>query len=207
MQGKAVSEGIAIGTLSIYHKSVHNPEISTYLGSVAEINRLAVARTSAKREIESLRLKASMENNETNVSLLGSYLVMLDDPAFIDAVEGRISNQMMTAEQAVESARDRIYELFGTMGDEYMKARAEDIRDISDRVLRNLGGSVSVVPTLNEEVILLADDLTPSDTMQLDTSKVLAFVTRRGSNLSHTAIIARSMNIPAIVGLEYPKDC
>lgn len=207
MQGKAVSEGIAIGTLSIYHKSVRNPEISTYLGSVAEINRLAVARTSAKREIESLRLKASMENNETNVSLLGSYLVMLDDPAFIDAVERRISNQMMTAEQAVESARDRIYELFGTMGDEYMKARAEDIRDISDRVLRNLGGSVSVVPTLNEEVILLADDLTPSDTMQLDTSKVLAFVTRRGSNLSHTAIIARSMNIPAIVGLEYPKDC
>ncbi len=207
MQGKAVSEGIAIGTLSIYHKSVRNPEISTYLGSVAEINRLAVARTSAKREIESLRLKASMENNETNVSLLGSYLVMLDDPAFIDAVERRISNQMMTAEQAVESARDRIYELFGTMGDEYMKDRAEDIRDISDRVLRNLGGSVSVVPTLNEEVILLADDLTPSDTMQLDTSKVLAFVTRRGSNLSHTAIIARSMNIPAIVGLEYPKDC
>ena len=179
MQGKAVSEGIAIGTLSIYHKSVRNPEISTYLGSVAEINRLAVARTNAKREIESLRLKASMENNETNVSLLGSYLVMLDDPAFIDAVERRISNQMMTAEQAVESARDRIYELFGTMGDEYMKARAEDIRDISDRVLRNLGGSVSVVPTLNEEVILLADDLTPSDTMQLDTSKVLAFVTRR----------------------------
>ena len=207
MQGKAVSEGIAIGVLSIYRKLAHNPGMSKYLGSVAEINRLAVARIQAKRELESLRIKASMEGNEDGASLLGSYIVMLDDPAFIDAVERRIGDRHMTAEEAVESARDRIYELFGSMDDPYMQARAEDIRDISDRVIRNLGGSVQITPNLTDDVILLAEDLTPSDTMQLNTDRVLAFVTKRGSNLSHTAIIARSMNIPAVVALDYPEGC
>ncbi len=207
MQGKAVSEGIAIGILTIYRRHKHVPDRSEYLGSVAEISRFAVARSKSRRELENLRLKASMEENETNAALLGSYLVMIDDPAFVDAVERRIRDRHMPAEEAIISARDRIYGLFKGMDDEYMQARAEDIQDISDRVLNNLSESTSVPDEYGSEVILLADDLTPSDTMQLDKDRILAFVTRRGSNLSHTAIIARSMNIPAVVGLEFPKDC
>ena len=207
MQGKSVSEGIAIGILTIYRKRMQYDHNSVYLGSVAEISRFAVARNKARRELENLRLKASMEDNETNVALLGSYLVMMDDPAFIEAVERRIREKHIPAELAIISARDRIYGLFKGMDDEYMKARAEDIQDVSDRVLENLYESAPPPDEYGSEVILLADDLTPSDTMQLDKDRILAFVTRRGSNLSHTAIIARSMNIPAVVGLDFPKDC
>ncbi len=207
MQGKAVSEGIAIGILTIYRKRVQREYKSTYQGSVAEISRFAMARSKSRRELENLRLKASMEENETNVALLGSYMLMLDDPAFIDAVERRIREKHIPAELAVISARDRIYELFKGMDDDYMKARAEDIQDISDRVLDNLSESKALPDEYGSEVILLAEDLTPSDTMQLDRDRILGFVTRRGSGLSHTAIIARSMNIPAAVALDYPKDC
>ena len=207
MQGKAVSEGISIGILTIYRKRMKHDSKSTYLGSVAEISRFAVARSKSRRDLENLRLKASMEDNETNVALLGSYMVMLDDPAFIDAVERRIREKHIPAELAIISARDRIYELFKGMDDDYMKARAEDIQDISDRVLDNLSESKPLPDEYGSEVILLADDLTPSDTMQLDRDRILGFVTRRGSGLSHTAIIARSMNIPAVVALDYPKDC
>ena len=207
MQGKAVSEGIAIGILTIYRKRRQHMQDLEYRGSVAEISRFALARSNTRRDLENLRLKASMEENETNVALLGSYMVMLDDPAFIGTVERRITNKHMPAELAVISARDKIYSLFKGMDDEYMKARAEDIQDISDRVLDNLAENKRLPDEYESDVILLAEDLTPSDTMQLDRDRILGFVTRRGSGLSHTAIIARSMNIPAAVALDYPKDC
>lgn len=207
MQGKAVSEGIAIGVLTIYRKYKLNTERTKYQGSVEEISRFAVARNKARIELENLRIKASGEKNETNVALISSYLVMLDDPAFVDAVERRIREKHIPAEDAIINARDRIYSLFDSMDDEYMRARAEDIQDISDRVLSKLTNASDISEEFGRESILLADDLTPSDTMQLDKDKILAFVTRRGSGLSHTAIIARSMNIPAIVALDFPRDC
>ncbi len=207
IQGKAVSEGIAAGTLTIYRRHGVLGESRPYQGGSVEESRFATARSETRKQYEELRDKAASEGNETNVAILNSYLVMLDDPAFVETVGRRIRDQRMTASEAVISARDRITGLFNSMHDVYMQARAEDISDISDRVLNNLNGNKHGAPVFADKVILLADDLTPSDTMQLDKSKILAFVTRRGSNLSHTAIIARAMNIPAIVGVDYPADC
>lgn len=208
MQGKAVSEGIAIGVLTVYRKHIRTGSISGYLGSVDEISRFNAARTEAVRQLEQLKDAADKEGNSVNVALLNSYLVMAQDPAYVEAVEKRIRENPLPAEVAVEKARDSICRLFSSMDDEYMRARAEDISDISDRVLRILmGQNHPVVSVPDGKVILLADDLTPSETMQLDKDSILAFVTRRGSNLSHTAILARSMNIPAIVAIDYPADC
>ena len=206
-QGKSVSEGIAIGVLTIYSKHVRVGKISQYLGSSAEISRLTSARAEAGKQIETLRLKASMEDNELSIALLSAYMALVDDPAYVEAMEKCISEKHMSAEEAVRTTRDNLYSLFNSMPDEYMKAKAEDIQDVSDRLIDNLCGERQDYPKLDSEVILLADDLTPSEIMQIDKNKVLAFVMRRGSKLSHTAILARSMNIPAIMAVDYPRDC
>ncbi len=207
MQGKAVSEGIAIGTLTIYRGHAKAGEISGYLGNTGEIRRFTEARAVARIQLTQLRDKAEEEDNKMNAALLNSYLVMLDDPAYVEAVEKRIRDRQIPAEHAVEETRDSICNLFLAMDDEYMQARAEDIGDISDRIIRILTGRHTVITMPEGKYILLADDLTPSQTMQLDKDRILAFVTRRGSNLSHTAILARSLNIPAIVAVDFPKDC
>lgn len=207
MQGKGVSDGIAIGILTIYRKAVVARNLREFGGTVTEIARLTSARKAVGEELEKSGIVAMNEGNDTKALLVNSYLIVLNDPVFTDAIENRIRTEKVTCEQAIVKVRDNLCHMFESMNDSYMRARSEDIADISNRLLQHLDGKKVVAPNMEEKGILLADDLTPSETMQLDKSKILAFATRRGSKLSHTAILARSLGIPAIVAIDYPDGC
>ncbi|MBQ0027701.1 MAG: phosphoenolpyruvate--protein phosphotransferase [Lachnospiraceae bacterium] len=207
MQGKGVSDGISIGILTIYRKTVKVQNVGAFGGTVAEISRLTGVREQACLQLEEARKNALEIGDNTKASLMNSYMVMINDPVFVDAIEDRIRTGRVPCEQALAFVRDKLCRLFSDMDDAYMRARAEDIDDLSNRLLQLLGGRFEMVNNLEEKGILLAEDLTPSETMQLDKSKILAFVTKRGSKLSHTAILARSLGIPAIVGIDYPEGC
>lgn len=207
MQGKGVSDGISIGILTIYRKSVSAQNLGSFGGKVEELARLTEARKQADKQLEEACSMAMEKENETEVALLNSYRVMLKDPVFFEAIEEKIRADEIVCEKAIIEVRDNLSKMFAGMNDRYMSARADDIVDVSNRLLLILAGKEAVTPVLKEKGILLAEDLTPSETMQLDKSKILAFVTKRGSKLSHTAILARTLGIPAIVGISYPDSC
>ena len=206
LEGKSVFGGIAIGPISLYHRQDHVVKRTKVEDTAAEISRFEAAREKAKEQLQALYEKAKKEVGETNAMIFEVHQMMLDDLDYVESVTNMISSQKINAEYAVATTGDNFANMFAAMDDEYMKARAADVKDISNRLIMVLSGYEAGAMTGEEPVILVADDLAPSETVQLDKSRVLSFVTRHGSTNSHTAILARTMNIPALIGVDYSDD-
>ncbi|MCP1111538.1 phosphoenolpyruvate--protein phosphotransferase [Ohessyouella blattaphilus] len=199
-QGKAVFGGIAIGKIFVYQKDERRVKRTKVDDVEGELIRYQEARETADKQLGELYEKALLEVGEANAAIFQIHQMMLGDDDYNESVENIIRTQSVNAEYAVASTSDNFSQMFAAMDDEYMQARAADVKDISERVLTVLGGSDGNKMTFSESVIILADDLAPSETVQLDKEKVLAFVTVHGTVNSHTAILARTMGIPALIG-------
>lgn len=206
LEGKSVYGGIAIGKISIFSKGDRTVKRESIEDAAAELKRFEEAKEKAKEQLKGLYEKALQEVGEVNAMIFDVHQMMLDDLDYVESVTNIIETQKVNAEFAVATTGDNLSEVFASMDDAYMKERAADIKDISNRVIRILQGRESVGMDSDEPVILVAEDLAPSETVQLDKSKVLSFVTRLGSTNSHTAILARTMNIPALIGVAYSED-
>lgn len=206
LEGKSVYGGIAIGRISVYHKVDCHVKRTKITDIQGEITRFQTAKDMAKTELEVLYQKALKEVGEVNASIFEVHQMMLEDVDFVEAIENMIQTQSINAEFAVASIGDNFAEMFSSMDDNYMRERAADVKDISNRLISVLSGNLQQNDATDEPVILLADDLAPSETVQLDKSKILSFVTKHGSTNSHTAILARTMNIPALIGVDFPEN-
>ncbi len=202
-EGKSVFGGIAIGRLSIYNKKDNQVKRQKITDAESEIARFEDAREKAKEQLAGFYEKAVKEVGEVNAAIFEVHQMMLDDLDYIESITNMIRSQEVNAEFAVASTGDNFSQMFAAMDDDYMRERAADVKDISNRVITILQGEEEGAMTGDEPFILLADDLAPSETVQLDKSKVLSFVTRHGSTNSHTAILARTMNIPALIGVDF----
>ena len=206
LEGKSVFSGIAIGKISILQKvdtsvkrvHVEDPE--------EEVKRVEAAREQAVAQLQKLYDKALQEVGESGAAIFEVHQMMLDDDDYLDSIHNIIRTESVNAEYAVATTGDNFSSMFAQMDDDYMKARAADVKDISDRLVRVLSGHGDGELEASEPVIVVAEDLAPSETVQMDKSKVLAFVTRKGSSNSHTAILARTMNIPALINIEYDES-
>lgn len=198
-QGKSVLKGIAIGKIYLCEKQEYVLEQKQVADAEAEVARFEAAKETAIGQLDDLYEKALAEAGEEQAMIFDVHKMMLDDGDYLDAITGLIRSEKVNAEYAVHTTGEQFAAVFASMDDDYMKARSADVKDISGRVIRILAGIGDGSIASEEPVILLADDLTPSETVSLDKSKILAFVTRNGSANSHTAILARSMNIPALV--------
>ena len=201
-QGKSVFGGIAIGHLCVYQKGEQQVTRQKIEDVEAEVKRFQVAREAAQAQLGELYDKAVKEVGEANAAIFEMHQMLLEDEDYQDSVENIIRTQQVNAEYATAVTSDHFSSMFAEMDDDYMKERAADIRDISERVIANLNGENKSKVVTDEPVIILADDLAPSETVQLEKDKVLSFVTVHGSVNSHTAILARSMGIPALVSTE-----
>ena len=197
--GKSVLKGVAIGKIYLYKKQEYVLEKKQIEDTEAEIARFELAKETATQQLDSLYHKALEEAGEEQAMIFDVHKMMLDDGDYLDSIRSMIRDDKVNAEYAVSITGDNFSAVFASMDDEYMKARSIDVLDISKRVVNVLAGIVEGGIASESPVILLADDLSPSETVQLDKSKILAFVTKNGSANSHTAILARSMNIPALV--------
>nr|WP_308626243.1 phosphoenolpyruvate--protein phosphotransferase [uncultured Eisenbergiella sp.] len=197
--GKSVLKGIAIGRIYLYKKQEYVLKQETVENPEAEAERLEKARVTAGSQLEELYQKALAEAGEEQAMIFDVHKMMLEDEDYLDSIRGMIRDEKMNAEYAVSLTGDNFAGVFAGMDDDYMKARSADVLDISKRLIRVLAGVGEEGIVSEEPVILLADDLSPSETVQMDKSKILAIVTKHGSTNSHTAILARSMNIPALV--------
>ena len=206
LEGKSVFGGIAIGRLSIYNKNENQVKREKITDVEAEITRFTDAKETAKEQLKGFYEKAVKEVGEVNAAIFEVHQMMLDDLDYVESITNMIRTQEVNAEFAVASTGDNFSKMFAAMDDDYMKERAADVKDISNRVISILQNAENGSVTGEEPVILLADDLAPSETVQLDKSKVLSFVTRHGSTNSHTAILARTMNIPALIGIDFSED-
>ena len=206
LEGKSVYGGIAIGKISIFAKGDRQVKRTSIEDAAAEIKRFDEAKEKAKEQLKGLYEKALQEVGEVNAMIFDVHQMMLDDLDYVESVTNIIETQNVNAEFAVATTGDNLSEVFASMDDAYMKERAADVKDISNRVIRILQGREADGLDSDEPVILVAEDLAPSETVQLDKSKVLSFVTRLGSTNSHTAILARTMNIPALIGVDYSED-
>lgn len=199
-KGKSVSGAIAIGRLYFYRNNAHVIKRRRVSDKEAEKQRFNDARKTAMEQLGVLYEKALAQVGEASAAIFQIHLAMLDDMDYCGAVEGIIDTQSVNAEFAVGMTSDNFSQMFAQMNDEYMRARSADIMDVSERVLKILLGERADIIESDEPVIIVADDLAPSQTVQLDKKKILGFVTFRGSSNSHTAILARTMNLPAVVG-------
>lgn len=206
LEGKSVFGGIAIGRLSIYNKKENQVKREKITDVEAEITRFTDAKETAKEQLKGFYEKAVREVGEVNAAIFEVHQMMLDDLDYVESITNMIRTQEVNAEFAVASTGDNFSKMFAAMDDDYMKERAADVKDISNRVISILQNAENGSVTGEGPVILLADDLAPSETVQLDKSKVLSFVTRHGSTNSHTAILARTMNIPALIGIDFSED-
>lgn len=197
--GKSVLKGVAIGKIYLYKKQEYVLEKKQVEDTEEEIARFELAKETATQQLDSLYHKALEEAGEEQAMIFDVHKMMLDDGDYLDSIRSMIRDEKVNAEYAVSITGDNFSAVFASMDDEYMKARSVDVLDISKRVVNVLAGIVEGGIASESPVILLADDLSPSETVQLDKSKILAFVTKNGSANSHTAILARSMNIPALV--------
>ena len=203
--GKSVFGGIAIGKTAVYQKSEQQVKRVKTEDSDGEWARYQAAREASIEQLGELYDKACREVGETNAAIFEIHQMMLEDDDYNESVENIIRTQQVNAEYAVATG-DNFSQMFAAMDDDYMRGRAADVKDISERVLNNLSGAGKTGVTTDEPVIILADDLAPSETVQLDKDKVLSFVTVHGSTNSHTAILARTMAIPALIGTDIPLD-
>lgn len=205
-KGKSVFSGIAIGKICVYQKGEQQVTRVKVEESDREISRYTEAKEEAINQLKVLYDKAVKEVGEANAAIFEIHQMMLDDNDYNESVENIIRTQKVNAEYAVAVTSDNFSKIFTSMEDEYMKERAADVKDISERILSILDGGAKSTVDSEEPVIILADDLAPSETVQLDKDKVLSFVTVHGSVNSHTAILARTMGIPALIGTDIPLD-
>ena len=204
--GKSILGGIAIGPLCIYKKSEAQTRQTSALTPAEEWERFQAACAKAKEQLVGLYDKALNEVGEDNASIFEIHQMMLEDEDYLDAAKGIIDTQGATAEYAAITTGENFSAAFAAMDDTYMQARATDVKDISRRVVNILTGQDDAAALDEQPAILVADDLTPSETVQLDKSKLLGFITRHGSSNSHTAILARTMNIPALIGVDFDES-
>ena len=200
--GKSVYGGVAIGKLHVFAKEQQRIVRRTISDTAKERERFEAARAEAQEQLAALYDKALKEVGEANAAIFEIHQMMLEDEDYLDSVNNIITDQSVNAEFAVGITADNFAEMFASMDDAYMKERAADVKDISERIVRILLNADAAGVNTNEPVIILADDLAPSETVQLDKDKVLSFVTVHGSTNSHTAILARTMNIPALIGVD-----
>lgn len=199
--GKGVFGGVAIGKISLYRRKQNQIKRNRIEDIPAELKRFKEAKVTAIEQLKELYNRALAEVGEANAAIFEVHQMMLEDVDYLDSIINIIKTQSVNAEYAVGTTGDNFAKIFSSMEDAYMKERAADIKDISERILTVLSGGSQQVVNTTEPVIILADDLAPSETVQLDKDKVLAFVTQLGSTNSHTAILARTMNIPALISV------
>lgn len=206
--GKSVFGGIAIGKISVFSKKEHRIVRVKISDIDAELVRFEAAKQTALTQLAALYERACREVGEANAAIFEVHRMMLEDDDFIDSVKNIITTQQVNAEYAVGLTADNFANMFSAMDDEYMRGRAADVKDISERLISILKGSADGKLDADEPVIVLAEDLAPSETVQMDKDKILSFVTVHGSVNSHTAILARTMGIPALVdtGFELTED-
>ena len=200
-KGKGVYGAIALGSISVFKRrkaKVNRVEISDI---EVEKKRLVTAKAKALKQLEEIHAKALKEVGEANAQIFEIHMMMLDDDDYNESIISIIETQSVNAEYAVSVTSDNFSQMFASMDDSYMQARSADVKDISNRIITCLSQEESKDEKSHEKVIICADDLAPSETVLLDKDKVLAFVTAYGSSNSHTAILARNMNIPAIIGI------
>lgn len=198
--GKGVYSAVAIGKISVFRKRDVSVTRTHITDSAAELGRVEQAKQKAAEQLRAIYDKALKEVGETNAQIFEIHMMMLDDEDYNDSIRSIIETQSVNAEYAVAVTADNFSEMFASMEDPYMQARSADVRDISNRLIANLTGTASDVASAGGKMIVCAEDLAPSETVALDKDKVLAFVTAKGSSNSHTAILARNMNIPAVIG-------
>lgn len=201
IQGKSIFSGVAIGKIFFFAKSEQQVKRDRIEDVEAEVVRFDAAKAKTLEQLQALYEKALVEVGEAHAEIFDAHAQMVDDPDFCDSIYNIIRTQSMNAEYAVATTGDNFATMFAEMDDEYFKARALDVKDISERLINVLSGKQDAAD-LTEPVIVVAEDLTPSETVSMDKSKLLAFVTRLGSSNSHTAILARTMNIPALIGID-----
>ena len=204
--GKSIFKGIAIGRILFYQKGEQTVTRVKIQDIEAEMKRYEAAKEKAIGQLNALYEKAVKEVGEMNAAVFEVHIMMLEDDDFVDSIKNIIETQQVNAEFAVASAGDNFAKMFADMNDDYFSARAADIKDISERLVNILCGRENVGKIGEEPAIIVADDLAPSETVQMDKDKLLAFVTRHGSSNSHTAILARTMNIPALIGVEIEEE-
>ena len=203
-QGKSVFGGIAIGRISVHKKDEQQVKRVRIEDPEQEILRYRQAKQTAMEQLQGLYQKALKEVGEANAAIFEIHQMMLEDDDYNESVENIIRMQQVNAEYAVASTGDNFAQMFSAMDDDYMRARSADVKDISERVLSVFGGRATGIAASGEPVIIVADDLAPSETVQLNKDLVLSFVTVHGSVNSHTAILARTMSIPALIGTAIP---
>lgn len=204
--GKSVFGGIAIGRISVYKKGEQQVKRNRITDVDAELSRFEDAKKTAIEQLQGLYNKALKEVGKANAAIFEVHQMMLDDGDYNESIANIIKSQEVNAEYAVASTGDNFSQMFAAMEDDYMRARAADIKDISERIISILSGKGDTAIGTDEPAIIVADDLAPSETVQLDKDMVLSFVTVHGSLNSHTAILARTMAIPALVGAPLPLD-
>lgn len=199
--GKGIYSAIALGKIAIFKKQDTTIKRFHVEDSESEIARIEAAKNAACEQLQTIYEKALKEVGETNAQIFEIHMMMLEDDDYNESIKNIIETQKVNAEYAVAVTADNFSEMFSSMDDAYMQARATDVKDISNRIIANLTGTLSSQTDSDESMIICADDLAPSETVSLDKNKVLAFVTAHGSSNSHTAILARNMNIPAVIGV------
>ena len=200
-KGKGVYGAVAVGKISVFKRQDVQVKREKVENTDNELKRLEDAKAAAITQLGEIYEKALKEVGEANAAIFDIHMMMVEDEDYNDAIVEMITSQNVNAEYAVAITGDNFAEMFAAMDDAYMQARSADVRDISNRIINCLMSSVTNEEKSNEPVIICADDLAPSETVSLDKDKVLAFVTAHGSSNSHTAILARNMNIPAIIGV------
>ena len=204
--GKSVFGGIAIGKIMVYEKGEHQVKRVKITDAEAEKNRYYEAVERAFKQLGELHDKALREVGEANAAIFEIHQMMLEDDDYKESVEHIIESQMVNAEYAIAQTGDNFSQMFAAMDDEYMRGRAADVKDITERLLGILSGNTESGVDADEPVIMVAEDLAPSETVQMDKSKILSFVTQKGSVNSHTAILARTIGIPALIGSDIVID-
>ena len=201
LEGKSVFGGVAIGKIQFYKRNEITIKRTRVEDVEAEVERFQNAKEKTLELLKGLYEKALEDVGEANAMIFEAHQLMLEDPDYVESIENIIRTQDVNAEYAIGATADNFAAIFEAMDDAYMQGRAADVRDVSERLLQALSSQNETVMVMDEPVIIAADDLVPSETVQLDKEKVLSFVTMYGSANSHTAILARTMNIPAVIGL------
>lgn len=203
-QGKSVYKGIVMGPVAVLKKNDYQVKRARIEDPEAEVKRVEEAVEVSKKQLGRLYDKVVREVGEASAAIFEVHQMMLEDEDYLESMENMIRTELVNAEYAAAATGDNFAEMFAAMDDEYMKARSADVKDISERLVRNLSGEGDNDLSSMEPSVIVADDLSPSETVQMDKEKILAFVTVHGSTNSHTAILARMMNIPALIGV--PMD-
>ena len=205
-QGKSVYKGIVMGPVVVLKKNDYQVKRTRIKDAQGETARVQEAVKRSQEQLQKLYDKALREVGEASAAIFEVHQMMLEDEDYLEAIQNMIQTEMVNAEYAVAVTGDNFSQMFASMDDDYMKARAADIKDISERLVRNLSGQEDADLSNIDPSVVVADDLSPSETVQMDKEKILAFVTVHGSANSHTAILARMMNIPALIGVPLDLD-